>query len=119
MRNVNCNILSAVDTATQTGGKVDSNQLVSASFAVYFGDATADGTVKIQASNDVNNDRYQAAAFTPVNWVDIPNASASITSGSSAIITIANMSYRWIRAVYTRNSGGSTTINVLMNALGV
>lgn len=119
MRRVNVNILSAVDTASQTGGKVDANQLVSASFAIRFGDATADGTVKIQASNDPTDDGYQAYNFTPTNWVDIPSASAVVTVGSSGLITIASMSYRWVRAIYTRSSGGSTTINVDMMALSV
>ncbi len=106
MRNVNCNILSAVDTSSQNGSQIDSNQLVSASFQAVFGDATAAGTLKIQASNDVAAIQYSSpTSFTVTNWVDIPNASAAITSGSSAVITIPNMCYRWIRAVYTRDSG--------------
>jgi len=118
MRNINCNILSADDDTSQTGSKVDSNQLVSASFSVVFGDGTANGTIKIQASNDPFNARYNAVNnFTPTNWVDIPSMSATITSGSPAIISIPNMAYRWVRAVWTRTSGGSTTINVNMDAL--
>ncbi len=119
MRYINKTILSAVDTASQTGAKVDSNQLLSGSFAVFFGDASANGAVKIQASNDICNAQYLPDTFTPPNWVDIPNATATITSGSSAIITINTLSYRWLRAVYTRSSGGSTTITVNMNAISV
>jgi hypothetical protein len=117
MRYINKNILSAADTSSQNGSKVDANQLVSASFAFRFGDAGANGTCKIQASNDPCAFGNLAADFTVTNWVDVPNASAAITSGASALITIANMSYRWIRAVYTRSSGGSTTVNCDMNAL--
>ncbi len=119
MRNVNCTILSDSDTTSHNGTAVDSNQLVSASFQAIFGDVGANGTVKIQASNDTYNARYNypEGTFAPTNWVDVPNATATITSGSSGLITIANMSYRWIRAVYTRSSGGSTTITVNMNAL--
>lgn len=117
MRNVNCIALSAVDTASQNGIQIDANQLVSVSFHAYFGDASANGTLKLQASNDIFNDRYQASNFTVAHWVDIPNATASITSGSSGVITIPQACYRWMRVVYTRSSGGSTTITVEMNAL--
>lgn len=119
MRPLNCNVLSAVDTGSATGGKIDSNQLVSASFAAVFGDATAAGTVKIQASNDICTDGYQPATFTPTNWIDIPSATATISSGGSALILLTNLSYRWMRVVYTRSGGGSTTINVNMFALSV
>ncbi len=120
MKNVNATILSAVDTSSQNGSQIDSNQLVSASFQAVFGDASANGTVKIQASNDVAPIQYSSSStFVVTNWVDIPSATASITSGASGLITIANMSYRWIRAVYTRSSGGSTTVVVNMDALSV
>jgi hypothetical protein len=119
MRNVNVNVLSDTDTSSHNGGKIDSNQLVSASFAIYFGDSAANGTVKVQASNDICDYRNLAADFTPTNWVDIPNASATITSGSSGLITIPNTCYRWMRVVWTRASGGSSTINVDMDALSV
>src|SRR5579859_1322918 len=102
MRKVNSTVLSAVDTASQNGSQIDSNQLISASFQVVFGDATAAGTLKIQASNDICNDQYQPATFTVTNWTDIPNATATIASGASALITIYQLSYRWLRAVYTR-----------------
>lgn len=120
MRNVCVNILSATDTASHNGSAVPSNQLVSASFQAYFGDDTAAGTFKIQASNDFSISGTQMpSAFTPTNWVDIPNASVSITSGGSALITIANMCYQYVRAIYTSDSGGSSTINVEMNALSI
>lgn len=116
MKQVNANILSDVDTATVTGAAIDSSQIVSASFQAVFGDATAVGTVKLQASNDLDP-QGPVSSFTPTNWTDIPSASAAIASGASALITIPNMSYRWIRSVYTRTSGGSTTVNVNMFAI--
>lgn len=118
MRNLNFNCLSAVDTASQNGAQIDTNQWVSASFQAVFGDATATGTFKLQASNDVCPPQ-QSQNFTVVNWTDIPSATASIASGASAILSLANTNYRWIRAVYTRASGGSTTVNVTCNALSV
>lgn len=119
MRNFNGNILSGDDSGSVTGGKIDTNQTVSASWLGYFGDATAAGTLKIQFSNDPCAFGNLAVDFTPTNWADIPNASVSVSSGASVAIVIANMCFRWIRAVYTRSGGGSTTVNVLMNSLSI
>lgn len=119
MRNTCITILSADDSVNQIGTKFDANQLVSASFIASFGDATAAGTVKIQVSNDppVGSSNL-VKDFTPTNWVD-SGQSATITSGTSAALLIPNMSYRWLRAVWTNSSGGSTLITVNMNALSI
>ena len=119
MRKVDVNVLSDVDTSTVTGGAIDSNQLISASFQAVFADTAAIGVVKIQASNDIYGDQYQPANFTPTNWSDIPNATSAITAGVGPIILIPVMSFRWVRVIYTRTSGGSTTVNVNMFAMGV
>lgn len=112
MKYVNAMALSAADTASATGSAIDCSQIVSLSMHAYFADSTVNGTIKIQASNDECSVGYQPANFTPTNWVDVPNQSATITSGSSALLTIPNMTYRWVRAVFTRSSGGSSTVNV-------
>jgi hypothetical protein len=118
MKNVCTNILSADNDDSATGEKIDANQLVSGSFHFYQGDATAEGSVKIQASNDPPEGQ-PANAFTPTNWIDIPNASANITAGAPALIVIPNMAFRWIRAVFTETTPGSTTVSCNMNALSV
>lgn len=112
MKNVNCIALSGSDNQNGSGAGIDSNQLVSASFQAVFGDAQAAGTFKLQASNDKYNARYNypEGNFTPTNWTDIPNQSATIASGASALLTIPNMCYRWIRATYTSTATGAQTI---------
>lgn len=118
MRNTCCTILNGADTGNVTGSAIDVGQIYQASFQVVTGDVTAAGTVKIQMSNDAPPAGNQAP-FAPTNWTDVSSASISVASGVAANpIEIANMKYRWIRAVYTRTSGGSTTITVQMNAQG-
>jgi hypothetical protein len=120
MRNSNSIIMSGANTGNVTGQNVDAGQIVSASFQVVNGDATAVGTVKIQMSNDICTFGNVAASFTPTNWTDIASASVAVASGVAANpIVISQMCFRWIRAVYTRTSGGSTTIAVQINSLGV
>lgn len=118
MRNSQINILSAVDTGSATGGAIDVGQIISASFQVITGDADAAGTVKLQMSNDLTLG-VPRTNFTPSNWSDIPNATSTVASGVAPPITIASMCYSYIRAIYTRSGGGSTTINVNMNVLSV
>jgi hypothetical protein len=117
MKNSNALVLSGSDTASHNGVQIDASQVYSASFHAVFGDSTAVGTVKVQASNDICYDGYSPGAFTVVNWVDVPNASASVSSGAPALITIPNVSYRWMRVVFTYSSGGSSTITVNMMVL--
>lgn len=118
MRNVNATILSGADTGDVIGSQEDANQLIAASFQAVFGDSTAAGTIQIQASNDVAQLQYTSpTTFIVTNWTDIPGASATITGGASALITISTMCYRWVRAVYTSASGGSSTVVVNINAL--
>jgi hypothetical protein len=119
MRQVNVNVLSAVDTASHNGAQIDSNQLYNISFQAVFGDTSAAGTFFIQGSNDVCPVGQGAQLFVVTNWTNIPNATSTITAGASALILIAPTCYRWLRAVYTRSSGGSSTINVNMFAQGV
>ena len=114
MKYANINVLSASDATSQTSDKIDCNQILEASFHIYFGDSTAAGTIQIQASNDINNNNYEPANFTVTNWVNIPNASATVTAGGAQLITIDYVCYRWMRVVYTSSVPGTTTINVNM-----
>ena len=116
MNRVNVNVLSAADTATQTGIMIDSSNFFAASFQAVFGDATAVGSINIQASNDLYANKYldNTTLFTPTNWTTV--GTAAVTAGASVVISLNNMSFRWLRVVYTSTSGGSTTVNVNMYA---
>lgn len=119
MRNAQTTILSAADTATQTGSAIDTGQCFSASFQAIFGDVTAVGVVKIQYSNDNPAVSGYRNSFTPTNWTDIPSATMTVTAGVSTGLLIPVMSFSYIRAIYTRTSGGSTTVTVNMNISSV
>lgn len=116
MRNAQIIILSGTDTASHTGSAFDVGQCISASFIPSFKDATATGTVKIQASNDAPPAGY-LPIFVPTNWADIPSATSAIASGVGPAIVIPSMCFRYVRAVYTSSSGGSSTFIVTMNEL--
>lgn len=122
MKPLNAIVLSGHDNASHNGDTVDANQLVSVSFLATFGSSDAAGTFKLQASNDLctyGNLPAGGNTFQPTNWVDIPSQTASIASGASALLTISNCTYRWLRAVYTRSGGGAANKNVVVTAYGL
>lgn len=120
MRNTQYNILSAVNTSSQTGSSEWMGQIVSASFITTMGDTTAAGTVKIQASNASPAGVTAPTQFTPPSnsWADIPNATSTIVAGVGPAILIPSMAFAYIRAVFTETTPGTTTINVQANVLG-
>ena len=118
MRNTQFNILNASDAETQTGASQWVGQIVAASFVPTCGDDSADGTLKIQGSNDSPAGVTAPTQFTPTNWADIPNATSTIASGVGPAIVISTLCFAYIRAIYTSNSGGTTQISVQMNVLG-
>lgn len=119
MRVVNQKTINAGDnSASVNGSAINASQLINASFQTIMGDTTAEGTVKIQASNDLPP-AGQLAPYTPVNWSDIPNATSAVAAGVGPMIVLQNMSYQSVRAVFTSTVAGNTTINVTMNAQGI
>lgn len=119
MRNYPVTIISAVDTASLTGSGFFVGQAVAASFTCIFGDATAAGTVKLQGSNTIPVG--DPNSFQPLtgSYADIPSATSTIATGVGPAIVLTTMNFQYIRAVYTRTGGGSTTFTVNMSALGV
>jgi hypothetical protein len=110
MRNVPITLISTVDTATVTSAAVDASQIVSASFQFSFGDASVAGTATVQVSNDPPmNGLNGEGLFVPTHWTNYATPT-TITAGASVQILIPQSAYRWLRAVFTYTSGGSSTI---------
>jgi|SRR5579859_2437452 len=117
MHYVNATVLNASDATSQTGSSIDSNQLIAASFQLYFTDGTADGSFEIQASNDLTPLGNFALNFTPSNWTTIPNTMTTVTAGSTGLVTLSVSAYRFLRVVYTSTTPG--TGNVVVNMFGL
>jgi hypothetical protein len=94
-----------------TSAAIDASYLITISAIATISNTSTNGVVKFQASND-------SAISAPVNWVDIPSATVTLTSAGSYIIPKTDLSYQWIRIVYT-NGGGSGVITINYKALGM
>lgn len=123
MRQVNDIVLPATaDTSTKTvnGSTLDTNQMVDMSFHCVVSDATAAGTFKLQASNDVAPLQISGPNFVPTNWVDIPSQSVVMTAGTQqGLLTLSNVAYRWVRAVFIVTTLGTGTVQVSRLGIGV
>lgn len=75
--------------------------------ATLSGGGSPVGVLKVQASND------QPLTGAPQNWNDLSSITVNVTADGSFLIPIFNLSYEWIRLVYTRTSGtGTASIRV-------
>lgn len=119
MRNVPVLILSGADTGSVTGSAIFAGQFVSGSFIPLTGDASASGTVKLQGSNEPPVGSPEAYTPSSGSWSDIPNATSTIASGVGPLFTIQTLCYQYIRAIYTRSGGGSTTVKVYASFLAI
>lgn len=108
---------SGPTTGNINGAPIPANQLFAASVLATFSENTAAGTIKLQASNDAPI-AGQQAPFAPVNWVDIPNATAAVTAGASVLVPMTQLAYQWIRVVFAR-TGGAGTSNFYINVQGI
>lgn len=109
MRQDNINIIPAQAAATITSSAIPALNLFQCSVQ-FNATGSAAGTGKLQASNDVPADGV------PTHWVDIASATVSISGAGSYLIPKTDISYQWVRVVYTNS--GTGTIGARFKALG-
>ncbi len=109
MRYQSVSIINAVDSANNiTGSKLDVNQVVNMSVQIIGSGASVAGVLKLQASNDTPTGDTNRGQFTPTNWVDITNATATVAGTTQQLINLTNIAYGYVRAIWTKDVGGST-----------
>lgn len=84
------------------------------SVQIVWTGASAAGTLKLQASNDITDD-----SASVVNWEDIAGSSYTVSGPGSAFYNYDGAFYKWFRVVFTFSSGtGTITVtNVLTIAV--
>lgn len=94
------------------GPAIDANQLFAVSVQAVVG-TTAEGTIKLQASNDIPP--ADNSGQPPANWSDIPSATIALDGSSGAfLIPKTELAYRWIRVVFTYADGEGTVVANVM-----
>jgi hypothetical protein len=108
-------------TSPLNSGKIDARQVYSLSLIMTSTNGANAGTVKLQGSNDICAFGNIASAFTPTTWVDIPasliDGSGTVAAGGAVTLSIKQLCYAWVRAVWTP-SAGAGTITAIVNTQG-
>lgn len=107
MRPNNNPILTAVAANSNQSSQAQwAWDMVRASFQLVA-TGTAAGTIQIQASND-KSVGLPPNQFQPTNWSNI-GSSVTVSGAGAYIVPELELSYEYVRLVYTDTSGGSAT----------
>lgn len=101
-------VFSAQTQATANSAAFDTSSVVAISLQMTFTDGAAAGTVKLQASNDNTN---------PTVWSDVASQTATVAAGATVLIPKFDISYQWMRAVWT-STGGAGTMTAKVKTVG-
>lgn len=115
MRYQNVIVFDAVAAAPNANSRqYDESAQFAASVQVVITGANVAGTVKLQASNDNPNSMGdQPDRVTITNWTDIPGAAVTVTTAGSYLVPVMDLSYGWLRVVYTSTATGVQTITTV------
>src|ERR1051326_4982637 len=108
MRFLNDPLFNATSQTSKNSDALDSSQMEAASVQVYFSDAAAAGTLKVQVSNDHWGAGNLPEPFTPTHWNDLSGASVTVAAGATSLIPRFDVCYQWIRLVWTSTGGAGT-----------
>lgn len=115
---INAATNSSASSGIRNSAAIDARLIFQGSIQGVFSDAAAAGTLILQGSNDPFEEL--PGGESPLNWVAIANATATVASGAAcnvAYIPYSSGSFRWIRAQWTRSGGaGTLTVNGFFQA---
>lgn len=100
-------------------GVVYADCMVRASWQIVTSDAV-NGAFKVQASNDMPVG-VAINAFVPTNWNDITSATVTLSgTGLVGLIPSQELSYAYLRIVFTDASGGTSagSYSINMSSIG-
>lgn len=96
---------------TITSSAVDASYMFKVSGVVKSSHSSASGSMQFQVSND------PPTSTLPTNFVNL-GSSVSISGSGQFIMPQQDMAYRWIRGVYTDNSGATATATITLALFG-
>lgn len=96
--------------ANVTSEVIDLNQVVVYAIQAVWTGGTADGTLKLQLSNQIVSPT--PATSNPgslvTQWTDYTGSSTVVAGAGDFMWNCNNPGYRWVRLVFTRGSGTGT-----------
>lgn len=117
-------IITAGDATASplNSSKIDCRQVYSLSLVLTSSSGSNAGAIKLQGSNDICAFGNVAENFTPTTWVDLPSTmvdgSGTVASGAAVTLSVKQLNYAWVRAVWTPSGGAAGTITATVNTQG-
>jgi len=103
MRFANEALISAAESsANQTSAAFDASYVIAASVQGVTTGATAAGTLKVQASNDL-----PLPGRAPTNWFDVTGLTVAVAAPGVVAIPKFDVAYQWLRLVFTQSGGAN------------
>lgn len=103
---MNFNNIKPIDgvlgNTTITSAAIDASYMFKISGVVKSTHSSANGSIQFQVSND------PPTPIAPTNFVNL-GSSVSVNGAGQFIMPQQDVAYRWARAVYTDNTGGTAT----------
>jgi hypothetical protein len=79
------------------------------------GDVTASGSVTFEVSNETSTGGGSMMSFTPTITKALASPTLSVSGNTTLITSITDISYQWMRVVYTRSAGTGGVLTVLVS----
>lgn len=125
MRFAPVQIMSNVSMTTSANSiGIDVNQAALASIQASWTGATANGTLKLQISDDIvpvdpsnTNPVGADPAGLVQNWSDYTGSMTTVSGPGNFLWNMVYVGFRWVRLVYTATSG-TGTINATFSGKG-
>lgn len=73
---------------------------------------SANGSFKLQASNDDDEKLDGVSGPTITNWTDIDGSTKTVTAAGNIMYDVENTGYKWVRLVWTDSSSSGADITV-------
>jgi hypothetical protein len=112
MRNFTANLLGSTGSSLATSWFPVSEMAKFSAICSVVNDGAAAGTVTFQVANETSTGGGSMMSFTPSVSVSLAAPTFTVAGNTTQISSVTDISYQWMRIVYTRSAGSGGTISV-------
>lgn len=115
MRNFTANLVAATSGSAASAWFPVGEMAKFSAMTSVAGDNTAAGTVTFEVSNETSTGGGSMMSYTPTVYQALGAPSLTISGNGTVLSSITDLSYQWMRIVYTRSAGTGGVLTVLVS----
>jgi hypothetical protein len=115
LRNFAVKLVGATDTSLATDWFPVGEMAKFSAISNVTGDVAAAGTVTFEVSNETSTGGGSMMSFTPTITKALSSPTLTIAGNTTLITSITDLSYQWMRVVFTRSAGSGGVLTVLVS----